>query len=148
MTGFHVIKLQPRLVVSGADAAIDFYGRALGATLTERYTTPQGKVVHAEIAVGDFTVAIKDEGDGDPAPRDGGVPVIMSLRVTDVDAAAAAFDAAGGTVIYPVSDWPHGERGGRFADPFGHQWMLTQVIADMSPEEIQRVTDEMFSRDD
>jgi catechol 2,3-dioxygenase-like lactoylglutathione lyase family enzyme len=67
--------LYPRLVVADAARAIDFYVAALGATETQRHAGPDGKIVHAEVTIGAARVAVKDEGDGDPAPRGhGGLP--------------------------------------------------------------------------
>ena len=133
--------LYPRLVVADAAQAIDFYVAAFDAEETERYTDDEGRIVHAAIRIGAYTVAVKDEdeGDGDPAPTTlGGSPVIMALEVDD--AVGARMERAGATVIYPISDWPYGQRGGRLADPFGHLWMIAQPIEDLSPEEIQRRT--------
>lgn len=54
-----------RLVLAGADRAINFYQRALGAELTSRYTAPNGSVVHAELRVGESLLTLKDEDDMD-----------------------------------------------------------------------------------
>lgn len=120
--------LYPRLVVTDAARAIDFYVAALGAKEIERYTEPGGRIVHAAIEINGITVAVKDEGDGDPAPTSlGGSPVILALDVDDADAVGDAMVSAGATVIYPIQDWDHG-RGGRVADPFGHLWMISQPL--------------------
>jgi PhnB protein len=72
---------------------------------------------------------VKDAGDGDPAPAAGvGIPVIMALYVDDPDAVAARMLDGGATVIFPVSDHEYGERAGRLADPWGHQWMLAKRL--------------------
>src|SRR5690606_4078885 len=117
----------PRLVVSDAAGAIDFYRRALGATEIARYTRPAGAVVHAEVAIGDLVVAVKDEDDGDPSPTTlGGSPVILALHVDDADRVADAMVREGARVVHPVQDAPYGQRGGRVADPYGHLWMISQ----------------------
>lgn len=140
-----VRNLYPRLVVSDAAAAIDFYVAAFGAKEIERYTNPQGKIVHAAVEIGGMTVAVKDEGDGDPAPTSlGGSPVIIALDVTDADAVGDAMLKAGATVVYPISDWEYGSRGGRLADPFGHLWMVSQELEKLSADEIQRRTTAMY----
>ncbi|GAB3810210.1 VOC family protein [Micromonospora zhanjiangensis] len=119
--------LYPKLVVADAAAAIDFYRSAFGARETARYTDDGGSVVHAEVTIGTFTVALKDEGYGDTAPTStGGPPVIMALDVSDADAIEAAATNAGAVVVHRVRDQPHGGRAGRIADPFGHQWMISQ----------------------
>ncbi|MGH8930212.1 MAG: VOC family protein [Egibacteraceae bacterium] len=121
--------LYPRLVVSDAPRAIDFYRAAFGAEEVARHTDDNGKVVHAELKIGGAMFAVKDEGDGDPAPTTlGGSPVILAVNVTDADAVGDAMTRAGATVIYPIKDWPYGARGGRLADPFGHLWMISQPL--------------------
>ncbi|HXV93650.1 MAG TPA: VOC family protein [Pseudonocardia sp.] len=144
MSEHEILGLYPRLVVEGAGAALDFYSRALGGTVLERYTEPGGRVVHAVVQAGPVRFAVKDAGDGDPAPAGGGVPVILALEVADADAVGARMEAGGATVVFPIADQPHGQRGGRLRDPFGHQWMLSQRIADLTPEEVQARTDAMF----
>jgi uncharacterized glyoxalase superfamily protein PhnB len=126
----HIARLYPRLVVSDGAAAIDFYRTALGAKEVARHHDPDGKIVHAELTIGGVTVALKDEGYGDLAPTTlGGTPVIIALYVDDADAVGEAMTRAGATVLFPIADQPHGERGGRLADPFGHQWMVAQPLA-------------------
>ncbi len=121
--------LYARLVVSDAPKAIDFYRAAFGADEIARHTDDNGKVVHAELKIGETMFAVKDEGDGDPSPTTlGGSPVIMALGVADADAVGDAMTRAGATVIYPITDWPYGARGGRLADPFGHLWMISQPL--------------------
>jgi uncharacterized glyoxalase superfamily protein PhnB len=145
MTNVDIIGLYPRLVVAGGARAIDFYVAALGARELSRYTDPAGKIVHAELRIGGVTVAVKDEGGGDPAPTTlGGSPVIIAIDTGDADAVGDAMLRAGATVVYPIEDQPYGSRGGRLADPFGHLWMISQQTEDLSPEEIQRRTDSMF----
>jgi PhnB protein len=146
MNGMAVNKMYPRLVVSDGARAIDFYVSALGATETARYTSPEGKIVHAELQIGPATIAVKDADEFDPAPPTlGGSPVIIALYVDDADAVADAMLAAGATVVFPIHDAEYGERGGRLADPFGHLWMISQQIEDLTPEEIQQRTDRMFA---
>ena len=125
-TAQEITALQPRLVVEGADAALDFYTRAFGATVSERHTGDDGRVVHSLVTAGPVRFSVKDAGDGDPAPGGDGVPVIMSLEVADADSVAGRMVAAGATVIYEVADRGYGY-GGRLRDPFGHQWMISQT---------------------
>jgi PhnB protein len=125
----HIRNLYPKLVVDGADKAIAFYGQAFDAVASDRFAH-EDRVVHAQLTVGGARFTIKDAGDGDPGPSDGGNPVIMTLEVDDADAVCAQALAAGAHVIYPVADHDYGDghrdRGGRIGDPFGHQWMLIQ----------------------
>jgi uncharacterized glyoxalase superfamily protein PhnB len=141
-----VTRLYARLVVPDAPRAIDFYRAALGAEEIERYTGPDGRIVHALLRLGGSVIAVKDADEGDPAPTSlGGSPVIMALDVSDADAVAEAMLRGGATVVYPVADQHYGQRGGRLADPFGHLWMISQTIEDLTPEQIQQRTDELFT---
>jgi uncharacterized glyoxalase superfamily protein PhnB len=111
--------MYPRLVVSDARAAIEFYGKVFGAVAGESFSDDSGRIVHAEVSFGGAgVVGVKDRGDGDEP-----VSLIMALEVTDPDEVAAAMEAGGASVIYPIADHEYG-RGGRLRDPWGIQWML------------------------
>lgn len=136
-------KLQLRLVVDDAAAALDFYVAALDGRELVRYAEPSGAIVHAEVEVGDSVFSVTQaDGDVNRSPTElGGSPVLCQLRVPDADARAAAMVANGATVVFPVDDQYYGSRDGRLKDPFGHLWLLTQPLADLSPEEIQARVD-------
>ena len=147
----HLGTVTPRLVVADGAAAIEFYVSAFGAEEAgDRFTGPDGQVIHAELRIGDSIVMITGES-GDPtaparspASLGGSVTAIMATYWEDVDAVWARALAAGAEVIYPLDDQFYGERGGRLRDPFGHQWMLSQVIEHVSPEEMERRAAEFF----
>ena len=133
----------PRLVVRDGAAAIAFYGRAFGAEeLGDRFTGPDGELIHAEIQIGDSVVMITgDAADGpvrSPEHLGGMVTCVMSLYWENVDAAWERAVSAGAEVIFPLEDQFYGERGGRLRDPFGQQWMMSQHIEDVSAEEMSR----------
>ena len=141
----------PRLVVRDGAAAIAFYGRAFGAEdLGDRFTGPNGELIHAEIQIGDSVVMItEDAGDGpvrSPERLDGMVTCVMSLYWENVDAAWGRAVSAGAEVIYPLEDQFYGERGGRLRDPFGQQWMMSQHIEDVSAEEMSRRAAALFGK--
>lgn len=133
-------KLFPRLVVAGADRAIDFYTSALGAKLLERFAEDDGHVVHAALSLGDVIISLTDERKewNNVAPTSlGGSPVILNLVVEEVDEIAARMVEQGATVIFPVADQFYGHREGRFEDPFGHIWIITKIIETLTPEQIE-----------
>jgi PhnB protein len=147
----HLHTVTPRLVVRDGAAAIDFYSDAFGAIeLGERFTGPNGELIHAEVRIGDSVVMISDEGeDGAPAraPESlgGGTSAIMATYWEDVDAVWARAVAAGAEVVYPLADQFYGDRGGRLRDPFGQQWMLSQRIERVSAEEMERRAASFFA---
>jgi PhnB protein len=132
-----------RLVVRDGAAAIAFYGRAFGASeVGERFTGPDRELIHAEIQIGDSVVMITEDAvDGplrSPDRLGGMVTCVMSLYWENVDAAWERAVSAGAEVVYPLEDQFYGERGGRLRDPSGQQWMMSQHIEDVSPEEMSR----------
>ena len=140
----------PRLVVTDGAAAIDFYRRAFGAEeLGERFTGPGGELIHAELRIGDSVVMLtEDHDDGaparSPAAVGGVVTAVMATYWPDVDRVWEQAIAAGAEVVFPLSDQFYGDRAGRVRDPFGQQWMLSQDIEDVTPEEMQRRAAEFF----
>ena len=148
----HLGTVTPRLVVADGAAAIAFYREAFGAQeIGEPFTDPDGRVIHAEIRIGDSVVMItEDAGDAGAVARSprslgGLVSAIMATFWNDVDAAWERAVAAGAEVVYPLADQFYGERGGRLRDPFGQQWMLSQHIEDVSHEEMNRRAAEFFA---
>jgi PhnB protein len=132
-------------VVSDGAAAIDFYAQAFGATeVGERFLEPGGRVVHAEMRIGDSVVMISEQGAESETltrpPTEGSrlVTAIMATYWEDVDAVWERAVGAGAEVIFPLADQFYGERGGRLRDPFGQQWMLSQRTEDLSPAELER----------
>jgi PhnB protein len=75
----------------------------------------------------------------------GGSPVAIHLYVEDVDALFARALAAGAKVLRPLEDQFYGDRAGKLADPFGHLWFCATHKEDVSPEEIGRRAQAMFS---
>src|SRR6478735_3516050 len=57
--GHHTVT--PSLFVAGAAKAIEFYKNALGAEEVSRFPGPDGKIMHAEIRVGDSPIMLADE---------------------------------------------------------------------------------------
>ena len=136
--GYHTAT--PYLTAHDAAAAIEFYKRAFGAIEVYRMQEPGGKVGHAEIQIGDSRIMLADEYPeiGAFSPRHyGGTPVTMMLYVEDVDALFAQAVAAGAVVLRPVEDKFYGDRSGVAQDPFGHKWVLSTHMRDVSTEEME-----------
>src|SRR5579864_6177873 len=121
--GYHTVT--PYLFVRNAGEAIEFYEKALGATELMRFAGPGGKIMHAEIRIGDSVVMIADEFPemGARGPQSlGGPGVNLLLYVPDVDARFAQALAAGAKAMRPVADQFYGDRSGTLSDPFGYVW--------------------------
>jgi PhnB protein len=131
----------PYLIVHNAVAAIEFYKKAFGATEFVRLADPSGKVMHAEIRLGDTQIMLADEFPemNYRSPKTlGGSPASILLYIDDVDKLFTAAISAGATEIQPVQDQFDGDRRGTLTDPFGHVWLLATSKEDVSPEELQK----------
>jgi PhnB protein len=147
MTEKGPFSLTPYIIVKGADAAIAFYVKALGAREEFRLAEPNGRVGHAELAIGAGRVMLADEHPAFGAlspPTIGGTPVSLHIYVEDVDAVVKKAEAAGATVLRPVEDQFYGDRSGMIADPFGHHWHLATRKKAVTPAEMQKKYSEML----
>ena len=137
--GYHTAT--PYLIVRDAARAIEFYKKAFGATEMLRCADPSGKLMHAEIKIGDSPIMLADEFPEmqilGPQSR-GGSTVIILLHVEDVDARFSQAVAAGAKVVRQVKDEFYGDRSGTLEDPFGHVWTIATHREDVSSEEAHR----------
>ena len=134
-------RVTPYLIVDGASAAIDCYASVLGATERMRMSTPEGKVGHAELEIGDSVIMLADESPEMDArsPRTvGGTPVSLHVYVEDADAAFEQAVEAGAKTLQPVEDKFYGDRSGSFEDPFGHRWHVATHVEDVPPDEMEK----------
>jgi len=137
--GYHIVT--PTIVVRGAANAIEFYKKAFGAKELSRMDGPGGKILHAEIKIGDSIVMINDEFPemGSTSPESvGGISASLMIYTKDVDGLFNQALAAGAKVTMPVADQFWGDRYGRVKDPFGHDWQLATRKENLSAKEMAR----------
>ncbi|WP_460959868.1 VOC family protein [Parasphingorhabdus pacifica] len=139
-------RVTPYLHVHDAQAAILFYSTVLGATERMRMPTPDGKIAHAEIQIGNSTIMLADEFDEHTrGPKSiGGSPVVLYVYVEDVDNVYDRAMQEGATSTSPVEDQFYGDRSGQFEDPFGHRWNVATHVEDVSSDEVFRRASEMM----
>ena len=133
--------ITPYLSVNDAAAAIEFYKKGFGATEVMRLPGPDGKLGHAEIKIGSALVMLADElpDYGNLSPKTlGGSAVRLHMYVEDVDAFFEKAVAAGAKILFPIANQFYGDRSGRLEDPFGHVWLVSTHIEDVSPEEMKK----------
>ena len=139
----------PYFIVNDAASAIEFYKGAFGATEFVRLADPSGKVMHAEIRIGNSPLMLADEFPdmGYRSPHSlGGSPVSVLLYVEDVDALFNQAVAAGAKEMKAVADQFDGDRRGTLTDPFGHIWLLATKKENVSPEEMRKRFEEMMKQ--
>jgi PhnB protein len=146
--GYHT--LTPFLTVRDAARAIEFYKQAFGAEVQGGVAKgPDGKVMHAELKIGDSVIMLSDEFPefGALSPQSsGGAGMGLHIYVDGVDAAFDRAVKAGAQVEMPVSDQFWGDRYGKLKDPFGHKWSIATHIKDMSDDEMKRSMDEAMQK--
>jgi uncharacterized glyoxalase superfamily protein PhnB len=145
--GYHTVTAS--LIVTDAGKAIDFYKKALGAEEVMRMAGPGGRVMHAEVRIGNSRVMLADEMPemGCKAPQAfGGSPVSFYIYVENVDAAWKRAVDAGATFKMPLMDMFWGDRCGQIEDPFGYKWNLAQHIKDLTPEEMKKGQEEWIAK--
>jgi len=145
--GYHTIT--PALTIRNAAKAIEFYKQAFGATARGVMKGPDGKVLHAELTIGDSIIMLADEFPeyGALSPEStGGTSSSLHIYLDGVDAAFDRAVKAGATVLMPVMDQFWGDRYGQLRDPFGHKWSLGTHIKDLSMDEMRHGMDEAMAK--
>jgi uncharacterized glyoxalase superfamily protein PhnB len=145
--GYHTIT--PFMTVRDAARAIEFYKQAFGAKEKGVMKGPEGKIMHAELVIGDSIIMLADEFPefGSLSPQStGGSGTGLHIYIEDVDSAFDRAVKAGATVEMPVADMFWGDRYGKLRDPFGHKWSIGTHKADLSMEEMKKGMDETMAK--
>jgi uncharacterized glyoxalase superfamily protein PhnB len=137
--GFRTVT--PHLSVNGAAEYIDFLKRAFGAVELERSAVPDGRLMHAEVRIGDCILMLNDDFPeycaGAPLAK-GRLPVALNLYVPNADEMWARAVAAGCEVVTPLADQFWGDRYGQVKDPFGFTWSIATHVEDLTSDEIKQ----------
>ena|SRR5919201_5633204 len=144
--GFHTVT--PHLVIRDAAKAIDFYKKAFRAEELSRMTSPDGRIGHAELKIGDSIIFLADEfpQGGPKAPQTlGGTTCTLNLYVEDVDSTFQTAVNAGAKTAMPVADMFWGDRYGQVSDPFGHVWGILTHKEDLSAQEVEQRAKEFWA---
>ena len=145
--GHHTVT--PQLTLDNAAQALEWYTKALGAEEVSRAVGPDGKIMHAEIKVGNSRIMVNDAMMGAKGPKAlGGSPASLWLYVEDCDSLFNRAVAAGGQVAHggmgQMQDQFWGDRSGTFIDPHGYQWTIATHKEDLTPAEIAQRSEAFF----
>jgi PhnB protein len=133
--------VNPALVVREVSGLVDFLVSAFAASVVKRLAMPDGRVLHAEVLIGDTMVMMMTAKDGASE-----MPCVLSLYAEDVDGTYARALTLGARSLQPPADQFYGHRTARVADPAGNHWAIHQVMEEPSAEELQRRMAEMARR--
>jgi uncharacterized glyoxalase superfamily protein PhnB len=131
------------LMVNDAGAALEFAKQVLGAKERLKMASPDGKIGHAEIEIGDSVVMLADASTSDQGVH---MPGVLNVYVQDVDATYAKALAAGGTSLREPADMFYGDRSAGVQDPSGNHWWFATHVEDVSPEDMNKRAEEFMAQ--
>jgi PhnB protein len=137
------------LTVADIPAAVKFYQQAIGFTKRGIMKGPDGKPIHAELALRGTTLMLSPESPqrGHVGPKAlGGSPATMYLLTENVDKLVAKAVKLGATASGPVMDMFWGDRCGTIVDPEGYIWMIGTHIAEPTPQEMAKNMKEQMAQ--
>jgi PhnB protein len=138
--GYHTAT--PYVVARGADKVVEFLKTAFGAEpFFEPMMRPDGKIMHADLKIGDSHVMISEAMDQHPA-----MPCMVHLYVPNVDAVYQSAVAAGGTSTMEPTDMFYGDRGASVKDPAGNVWYIATHKEDVAMPELKKRAEAMFKQ--
>lgn len=112
------------IVAEDAQKVVDFLKKTFDAEELRRFNTPEGKIMHGEVRVGDTVVMIADGGGNYPA-----FPAWLHVYVPDVDATYKKALAAGGSSVQaPVRKEGDPDKRGGVKDPAGNTWWISKQV--------------------
>ena len=137
-SGFSTLTVH--LTVKNCSDYIDFLKRAFNAVEISRSPGPGGKLMHANVRIGDSILMLNDTFPemGMPPIAEGNWPLRLSLYVPDADATWAQALANGCQVVFPLQDQFWGDRYGQLRDPAGFVWAIATHIEELTPAEVQQ----------
>jgi PhnB protein len=116
--GFRTIT--PYILAPGASGFIEFLKAAFGAEERGRVPVPGGKIMHAEVKLGDSMIELSDGNE-----QYGPTPMTIHLTVPDPEAAYRSALRAGAMSLYEPGMQFYGEYEAGIRDPFGNEWYIT-----------------------
>ena len=147
--GHHTVT--PHLIMNDAAQAIDWYKKALGAEEVARATGPDGKILHADLKIGNSHIMMNDAMGGAKGPKAlGGSPMSLWVYVANADALFNRAVGAGAQVepgpMGQISDQFWGDRCGTINDPHGYRWTIATRKEDLTPQEMKQRQDEWMKK--
>ena len=125
-------RIVPVLTVRDVRAAVAWYGEVFG--FVEHVRIGEGHRAQLGLPGGGAELIVAEVRPGRRLPTAGRSHQVM-LKVEDAAAVLAQATERGALPTAPLRDWEYGERQAALTDPFGHEWVLTQTLASIAPEQ-------------
>lgn len=135
------------LTVKGGAKALDFYTAAFGAEELYRMQAPDGSIGHSEFRLGNTHIYLSDEAPDWHAramPEGDMASCLFAIATEDCDKSYARAIKAGATSLSEPTDQFWGTRSAIVKDPYGYRWSFSQLIEELTPEEIERRAQALF----
>jgi PhnB protein len=124
----------PYLTVRDAAKVVDFLKQAFGGQLShEPIKRPDGKIMHAQVTIGDSPVMLAEESEMAKASSS-----TLYVYFPNVDEVYRQAVKAGGKTIMEPADMFYGDRCGGVKDPSGNSWMIATHKEDVAPQELAK----------
>lgn len=123
----------PYLVVKGVGPLIDFLKQAFDASELEIMKRPDGRIMHAEVKIGNSPIMLGEVGD-----QNSPMPTTLYMYVEDTDATYKSALAAGATSIMEPIDRYWGDRNAAVQDASGNRWWLATRVEEVPPDELRK----------
>jgi len=116
--------ITPYLIVEDGEGMLWFLITAFDAKEMSVNRDDNGRIMHAEMRLGDGVVEFGQAGETWSA-----FPASVHFYVPDVDAVHARALGAGAKELDPPKDQSYGERSSAIKDPAGNQWFIATLLA-------------------
>lgn len=124
----------PVLVYEDVAKAIDWLCGAFGFSERLRAAGREGRIVHAQLSIGNGAVMLGASGAEFWPPRQNEVNQYVLVHIEDVEEHFEHAKRFGCKIVHAPADMPFGERVYSAEDLAGYRWVFSQTIADVAPE--------------
>jgi uncharacterized glyoxalase superfamily protein PhnB len=129
-SGYHSVT--PHLITTEASRVIEFLQHVFGGVERLRLADPQGRILHAEVAIGDSILMVA-EATEERKP----MPSSFAMYVDDVDQTYRRAIESGARSLRTPADQFYGDRSGGVQDLAGNHWWIATHLEDVPPDEIR-----------
>lgn len=126
----------PYINCADATGLITFLEKVLGGKLAERILQPDGKIMHAEVRLGNCVVMLSDACQ-EMKPE----PSRLYLYLDEVDSVYLKALENGCSSIMEPGDMFWGDRMGCIRDTWGNTWFIAKYVEDVPANELQSRAD-------
>jgi PhnB protein len=128
--GYHTVT--PHLINENASRLIEFLKLAFDAEEINRLSGPDGRVMHAELKIGDSMIMI-----GEASVEWKSMPASIAIYVENADTTYKQALEAGAISLREPANQFYGDRSGGVKDLAGNHWWIATHIEDIPPEELR-----------